>query len=79
MIEQLAVVVYGAVTILIAVIFAFMQHSVLGMALVFAAAGITYVFQFIQLFDVNDKLQNALIILSVTLTIASALVSFAGV
>ena len=79
MIAQLAVLVYGAVTILIAVAFAFMQHSALGMALVFAAAGITYLFQFLQMFDVNEKLQNALIVISIALTLASALASLAGV
>jgi hypothetical protein len=78
MIEQLAVVVYGALTIIIAVVFAYMQHSALGMALIFAAAGTTYLFQFAQL-ALTGKWIDWLIVLSILLTIASAIASFAGI
>lgn len=78
MIEQLAVVVYGALTLIIAVVLAYMQHSVVGMALTFAAAGVTYTFQFIALLSISTKLEGLLIALVFILTIGSAIVSTVG-
>lgn len=84
MIAQLAVVIYGVLTILLAAVLAYMQHSVLGMALAFAAAGMTYSFQFVQMLDdeigsvTTAKLLVLLCLLVFLTTIASAVVSTTG-
>lgn len=78
MFEQLAVIVYGVLTLITAIVLASMQHSVLGMALAFAACGVTYLFQFLQLTIVKDSVQVVLLILVFALTIASAAVSTFG-
>lgn len=84
MIAQLAVVVYGVLTILLAAVLAYMQHSTFGMALAFAAAGMTYSFQFVQMLDdeigsaTTAKLLVLLCLLVFLTTIASAVVSTTG-
>lgn len=83
-VAHLAVVVYGALTLILAAVLAGMQHSVLGMALAFAASGVTYVFQFVQLFDDGDtnvllaRSLVAMIAFSVLLTLTSVAVSTMG-
>lgn len=81
MIEQLAVVVYGIFTLLIAVILASMQHSVVGMALAFATSGMTYLFQWLVIVrpDFDKPLFTAGFPALIWLTtILSALASTAG-
>lgn len=84
MFEQLAVIVYGVLTLITAIVLASMQHSVLGMALAFAACGVTYLFQFVQMLDeeigsvLTANLLVGLCALVFLLTIASAVVSTTG-
>jgi len=83
-IAQLAVVVYGVLTLILAAGLAAMQHSVIGMALAFAASGLAYLFQFVQLlgtqydYRAQDKIETGLIAFVILLTVASALVSTMG-
>lgn len=78
MFEQLAVIVYGVLTLIVAVVLASMQHSLNGMVLAFAACGITYLFQFMQVMRIGDRVQVALMLLAIVLTVASAAVSTFG-
>jgi hypothetical protein len=81
MIEQLAAVIYGIFTLLIAVILASMQHSVVGMALAFAASGLTYLFQWLVI--ARPDFDKPIVLLGFPfliwlVTILSALASTAG-
>lgn len=79
MIEQLAVLVYGVITIAIAVILAYMQQSVIGMGLVFMAAGLTYLLQFMQITkDMPDKAFGVVMWIVIGLVVASAVASAIG-
>lgn len=79
MFEQLAVIVYGVLTLIVAVVLAAMQHSLNGMVLAFAACGVTYLFQLMQVMRINDKeAQVVLMLLAIVLTVASAAVSTFG-
>lgn len=57
-IEQLAVLVYGVVAYLLAALLAFMQHSTLSIAVLFAAAGCTYLFQAFQVLFERDPMDD---------------------
>lgn len=78
MIEQLAVLVYGIMSMIFAALLASMVHSPVGMALIFAAASVTYIYQFIQLQQVNEGLLWTLQLIVIGLTMASVAVSLAG-
>ena len=75
-VEYLAVLVYGVLAMLFAAALASMTGSEWGMVLVFAAAGITYLFQVSQLQpNVSETTLRVMTFLSIILTIASVLVS----
>ena len=80
MIEQLAVVVYGVLTLIAAIFLASMQHSVLGMALAFAAAGTTYLYQLRVMTTPGptDNVDFGFTLLVIILTVASAAASIFG-
>lgn len=78
MIEQLAVLFYGIMAMIFAALLASMTHSPWAMALIFAAAGVTYAYQFIQLQRVNEGLLWSMQLIVIGLTMASVAVSLAG-
>lgn len=55
-VSHLAVVVYGAITILLAFAFGYIQGSTWGMVFALLAVGLTYIFQVIEAaMDANDS------------------------
>lgn len=75
-VEYLAVLVYGVLSMVFAALLALMVGSPIAMALATAAAGVTYLFQVSQLHSVTDEITLRIMMgLSILLTIASVLVS----
>lgn len=78
MIEQLAVLVYGIMSMIFAALLASMTHSPWAMALIFAAAAVTYLYQFVQLQRASDGILYTMQLAVIGLTMASVAVSLAG-
>jgi hypothetical protein len=74
-IEQLAVLVYGVLAMIAAMILSSQVGSPIATALVFAAAGGTYVFQTLVLMNADSKLIGPIWIGVVAALLASVLVS----
>lgn len=78
MFETLAVLLYGVVAYAAALVTVCLAHSVLGAAFVFAAAGLTYLFQLTQQTGLARDLQGVLFIASIAALPLAVLVALAG-
>lgn len=77
-IEQIAVLLYGALAIIAALVTAGIADSAAGAALAFAAAGLIYIFQVAQLVADDSRLLIPLWVLCVVTPVASVVVSLIG-
>lgn len=73
--EQLAVLVYGVLAMIAALVLSSQAGSPLATALVFVAAGLIYLFQVGQLSGLKDTLQLALLMGVVGALLASVTIS----
>ena len=79
MFETIAVLLYGVVAYAAALVTVCLAHSVLGAALVFAAAGLTYLFQLTQVLGSwRSNVVNTLFIASIVALPLAVLVAIAG-
>lgn len=73
--EQLAVLVYGVLAMIAALVLSSQADAPLATALVFVAAGFTYLFQVGQLSGMRDTMQLALLMSVVGALLASVTIS----
>lgn len=78
MFEIVAVLLYGAVAYAAALVTVILAHSTLGGALVFAAAGLTYLFQLVQVTGSVPRLHGILFFASIAALPLAVLVALAG-
>lgn len=78
MFETIAVLLYGVVAYAAALVTVCLAHSVLGAAFVFAAAGLTYLFQLAQAMGWRGKVVDILFIASIVALPLAVLVAIAG-
>lgn len=73
--EQLAIVVYGVLAMIAALVLSSQTGSPFATALVFVAAGLTYIFQVIQADGAPDRVKNWLWLAVVVALLLSILTS----
>ena len=78
MFETIAVLLYGVVAYAAALVTVCLAHSVLGAACVFAAAGLTYLFQVAQLTGLDNRYLNILLYASIAALPLAVLVALLG-
>jgi hypothetical protein len=79
MLEMLAILTYGVLANIAALIMASMAGSMTGALLVFMSAGLAYIFQVVQMLAPDrDGLRNTLMAAAIGALILSAVVSFTG-
>ncbi len=77
-IEQLAVLFYGALAVIAALVAASIADSTIAASLAFAGSGLIYVFQTVQLIDERSRALYPLWAVSIGLLLASVATSIIG-